>query len=153
MGSVIIDVRSKKEFSEFSIPGAINIPSDSYTIEEYFPFKEKQICLVCESGNRAYKVSQELEKNGFEYVSLLDRHMGELSENLSTKGSWTIDRQFRLILAIFLAVFLIGIYFQWGNGVWLIPLILFAGLTFSALTNNCYLKILIAHFPWNRQKE
>lgn len=150
MQAVIIDVRSRKEFSEFSIPGAINIPPDSFTFEDYYPFKDKHICLVCESGNRALKISLELEKNNFEYVSILEKQMRELNENNSPQSSWTIDRQFRLILAIFLAIFLVSISFGL-EAAWIIPLILLSGLTFSAITNNCYLKILISRFPWNKE--
>ncbi|GAB2502284.1 rhodanese-like domain-containing protein [Algoriphagus taiwanensis] len=152
MESVIIDVRTRKEFSEISIPGAINLPSTSFRVEDFVPFKEKQICLVCESGNRANEVYQKLKLNDFEFVSILEKQMGVHKENSDYQPSWSIDRQFRLILALFLTLFLLGAYLGWVF-VWAIPVIICSGLAFSTITDNCYLKILIANFPWNRRLE
>jgi len=152
MRTVIIDVRTRKEFSENSLSGAINIPSNSFGIKDFDPYKDNQICLVCESGARAANVMTELKWAGFKNVSILDKHMNELSEIKikSREEGWTIDRQFRLALAFLLGISLLGIYLHIAYAL-VIPLILFAGLLYSSITDNCYLKLLIATFPWNKK--
>jgi len=152
MRTVIIDVRTRKEFSENSLSGAINIPSNSFGIKDFDPYKDKQICLVCESGARAANVMTELKWAGFKNVSILDKHMNELSEIKikSREEGWTIDRQFRLALAFLLGISLLGIYLHIAYAL-VIPLILFSGLLYSSISDNCYLKLLIATFPWNKK--
>lgn len=152
MRTVIVDVRTRKEFSEGSFPGAINIPSNEFEVRSFEWLRGKNICLLCQSGNRAELVKGKLEANGFENVTVLDRHMDQILENRASAGRWTIDRQFRLILALLIGVFFIGMALDL-QGFWSIPIIIFSGLLFSAITDKCYLKILIASMPWNRKKE
>lgn len=151
MRTVIIDVRTPKEFADASIPGALNIPSTTYTPEDFAPFKSDHICLVCETGNRATKVKANLEEHGFQHISLLNKQMAQLNER-KKKNGWTIDRQFRLALAILLGIFFGGISLGF-TAFWIIPIIIVSGLLYSAITDNCYLKLLIAQFPWNKEPQ
>lgn len=152
MRTVIIDVRTRKEFSENGLNGAINIPSNSFGIRDFDPFKDNQICLVCETGARAANVMTELKWAGFNNVSILDKQMSELAEIKikPEKEGWTIDRQFRLALAFLLGISLLGLYLNVAYA-WVITVIIIAGLFYSSITDNCYLKLLIASFPWNRK--
>lgn len=151
MHTVLVDVRTAKEFADQSIPGAINIPSNSYTAADYAQFANAHICLICESGSRANAVRQELMAAGFANVSLLDKHMAHLAEQLPARTQWTVDRQFRLALAMLLGVFLLGYVLNQAALIF-IPIVLFSGLLYSAVSNNCYLKEFIAVLPWNRTR-
>ena len=68
-GAILIDVRSREEFDEGSVPGAINIPIDllSDNIEE-IP-TDKPIIVFCKSGNRAGKAKKILEENNITDVT------------------------------------------------------------------------------------
>lgn len=151
MKTVIIDVRSEKEFNEGTYPGAINIPSVNLDIKLFSQFNKDHIALVCNSGNRAKKVKHLLELAGHYHVSLLKNQMVHLEEGPKEHQQiWSVDRQFRMAIGI-----LIGLY-VWGNYMLNSPyalailLTVFSGLIYSATTDNCYLKALIAVFPWNR---
>lgn len=88
---------------------------------------------------------------GFANVSLLDKHMAHLAEQLPARTQWTVDRQFRLALAMLLGVFLLGYVLNQAALIF-IPIVLFSGLLYSAVSNNCYLKEFIAVLPWNRTR-
>lgn len=145
MNTTIIDVRTRREFLDGSVHGAINIPSENFRIDEIERYRANHLALVCESGRRAEGVLRKLEENGFTNTSLLDV---QLSYNIDNTDRWSIDRQFRLVLSVFLGIFIIGFILEYTVLIAL-PIIIFGGLLFSAITDNCYLKILISKMPWN----
>jgi rhodanese-related sulfurtransferase len=148
MKSVIVDVRTPEEHKKESIPGSINIPMDS-DLNDFELLRNNTICLICESGRRANLVMQTLHSKGYQDVSIMDMQMSDIRDQHQTAHSWNIDRQFRFILAAFLGFFLIGS--NTGLSVFIgIPIIIASGLLFSAITDNCYLKIAIAKLPWNK---
>lgn len=152
MKTVIIDVRTKKEFKDGSYPGAINIPSSNFDLTELESYRDKHIALLCYSGNRAEKVRKILIDANFKYVSLLENQMAQIIEGpLKNSTKWTIDRQFRLVLSILIAISLIGLYVFSNNTYVFVLLIVFSGLLYSAISDNCYLKALIANMPWNKK--
>lgn len=70
---IIIDVRSKEEFDESHVDGAINIPAENF-MRPHLPDKlkhtpkEENIILYCRSGNRAAAVQNALNRLGFLHV-------------------------------------------------------------------------------------
>lgn len=63
--TVVIDVRTPREYAAGHVPGAINLPhreivSGKLTFEN---FKDKNIVLYCHTGVRAGIVNQYLDKN------------------------------------------------------------------------------------------
>jgi rhodanese-related sulfurtransferase len=153
MNTVIVDVRSRKEFNEGSYPGALNIPAEQFDVSEFLPFKNDNIALVCFSGNRASKIKSNLEAEGFSHVSLLQNQIVNIEEgSLGSSSIWTVDRQFRLALGLLIGIFLIGNYIFNTPKTLIVLLIVFSGLIYSAITDNCYLKIFIVWLPWNRKK-
>ena len=64
---VIIDVRSRREFSENHLNGAINIPLPEIrkNIVNYVPNKNKKILVYCEYGGRSAKAVEILTKLGY----------------------------------------------------------------------------------------
>lgn len=63
---ILIDVRTKEEFEERHIKGAINIPVDSINTVDY-P-KDKKIIVYCRSGNRSSMAASELINMGYTNV-------------------------------------------------------------------------------------
>lgn len=67
-GALLIDVRSKSEFSAGHNPMSINIPLDELSAESKKLDKAKTIVLCCASGTRSGMAVGILKKNGFQHV-------------------------------------------------------------------------------------
>ena len=67
---IIIDVRSKREFRETHLNGAINIPLQELkgNIEKYVQNKQRKILTYCEYGIRSKKAVEILEDLGYMQV-------------------------------------------------------------------------------------
>ena len=69
--SILIDVRTKKEHRDGTIPNAINIPLDELRSNLNLIPKDKTIYVFCEVGQRGYLSQRILNQNGFENVNNL----------------------------------------------------------------------------------
>lgn len=70
----IIDVRSKKEFDEKHIPGAINIDINSSDFEERIAElkTDKAYATHCNAGGRGRRAAKYMREQGFENAKNLD---------------------------------------------------------------------------------
>jgi len=147
---IIIDVREAAEFRDGHIPNAINLPSTQFAVEDYQKWYHLKIYLVCQSGNRVQSIAQKLSETGIEEVYVLDRHMEQI-ETEATSEVWSVDRQFRFVLGIFIALYMIG--YHWMSALFsIIPVILCLGLIITAIIDKCYLRIVISMLSWNREQ-
>ena len=66
-GYIILDVRTKEEFAEGHIPGAICVPNETISGEmpEELPEQEQLILVYCRSGNRSKQASKKLAELGY----------------------------------------------------------------------------------------
>ena len=69
---VLLDVRTKEEFREGHIEGAVNIPLPylAYQIEEEVSDKDQKIVLYCRSGVRTLTAAEILKE--LEYTNVYD---------------------------------------------------------------------------------
>jgi phage shock protein E len=67
-GDILIDVRTKSEYSQGHNPQSINIPLDQLNSESTKIDKTKTIILCCASGTRSGMAVGILKKNGFKHV-------------------------------------------------------------------------------------
>lgn len=69
-GALLVDVRTKKEFEEGHIKGAINIPfNETNNLITAIGFdKRRPVVVYCRSGNRSGKAKTELDKKGYTNV-------------------------------------------------------------------------------------
>jgi rhodanese-related sulfurtransferase len=58
----VVDVRDPKEFAEGHVPGAINIPVETFAAGSGVLDKGKQIVVYCNSGGRSYNAYRKLQK-------------------------------------------------------------------------------------------
>ncbi len=67
---LLLDVRTREEFKEEHINGALNIPVQEIEsrIGELRKYKNFEIVVYCRSGNRSKRASEILVKNGFKKV-------------------------------------------------------------------------------------
>lgn len=68
--SILLDVRTEKEFQKSHIIGAINIPVDKLRNEFSTLNKDKTISLYCKTGIRGYIAQRILKQNGFNASNL-----------------------------------------------------------------------------------
>lgn len=71
--AIIVDLRSTNDFTQGHILGAINIPSAelSNKMEQLTAHKERPVILVCNLGQTAGGIGQQLQKQGFSQVFCL----------------------------------------------------------------------------------
>ena len=74
---VILDVRSRQEFAQGHVPGAIHVPFWRVAAGsgKLFAFKDSRIIVYCEHGPRAYIAGSALRRRGFKSVAYLVGHM------------------------------------------------------------------------------
>ena len=67
---IIVDVRSKGEYEEGHIPGAVLIPNESIKDRkpELLPDVNQVILVYCRSGNRSKQAAQKLANMGYKKV-------------------------------------------------------------------------------------
>lgn len=66
-GYILLDVRTREEFLEKHIPGAINIANEAIGSQEIpqLPDKGQRIFVYCRSGNRSKQASEKLAALGY----------------------------------------------------------------------------------------
>jgi len=67
-GAIILDVRSKGEYSGGHVKGSLNIPLDQLNSNMSKLNKEKVIITCCASGMRSGVAKTQLKANGFSQV-------------------------------------------------------------------------------------
>jgi len=68
-GAVVIDVRTKDEFSSGNVKGSINVPLDQIISSVEKLKKHEQIIVCCRSGNRSGQAKSILNSRGFQNVT------------------------------------------------------------------------------------
>ncbi|MEO5742242.1 MAG: rhodanese-like domain-containing protein [Vicinamibacterales bacterium] len=79
---VILDVRSKHEYDEGHVPGAVHIPfwQVGRQWQKLAPMRESPIVVYCGHGPRAYLAGAALRRRGFSNVVYLAGHMKKWRE-------------------------------------------------------------------------
>ena len=69
-GVTVVDVRTKAEYNEGHIPGAILLPNENIgsTVPEELPEKDAVILVYCRSGRRSRKAAEKLLSIGYRNV-------------------------------------------------------------------------------------
>jgi len=65
---VIVDVRDETEYKEGHIPGAINIPVETFASKSEVLPKEKKIIVYCNTGGRSYTAYRKLMKLAYSNI-------------------------------------------------------------------------------------
>jgi rhodanese-related sulfurtransferase len=72
---IILDVRTPQELNGplGQIEGVINIPLQELNrrIDELEPYEDKEIAVICRSGNRSHYATETLRKNGYNAKNVL----------------------------------------------------------------------------------
>ncbi|SCH41696.1 MULTISPECIES: rhodanese-like domain-containing protein [unclassified Romboutsia] len=73
---LLLDVRTKEEFSEYKIEGAVNIPLQElfFNMDDIEKYRDKKIIVYCRSGHRSITACNLLSMEG--YDDLYNLEMG-----------------------------------------------------------------------------
>jgi rhodanese-related sulfurtransferase len=150
----VLDVRTPGEFQSVHIPGACNVPLDLLRErrDEILRGRDRDVVLVCRSGQRAAQAQETLRAVGLTNVRILDGGMIAWEANgfAVNRGieRWDLERQVRLVAgSIVLGSVLASVAanpFKW------VAAAIGAGLAGAALTNTCAMGMLLARLPYNR---
>lgn len=68
---ILLDVRTKEEYQEKHIPGAVNLPNETIGTEEIpeLPAKDQLILVYCRSGNRSKQAAKKLAALGYTNIN------------------------------------------------------------------------------------
>lgn len=150
----VVDVREAVEFSGEKIKGSRNVPLSELHKTKAEIQKDKTVYLLCRSGNRACQAAEQLQKDGYENVVVIEggleacKRSGIPVESGPSKV-WSLERQVRFAAGSFV---LAGIILAWFFHPAFLGLSVFiaSGLIFSAVTDTCGMAMMLAKMPWNR---
>lgn len=66
-GYILLDVRTRQEYGQGHIPGAVNLPNEEIgeTAPELLPDQEQTIYVYCHSGRRSKQAAEKLSALGY----------------------------------------------------------------------------------------
>ena len=153
----LLDVRTPGEFAAAHVPGAKLIPLDDLNPDSFQRQRgseEIPVYVLCQSGGRARKAIEELERGGVQGCVLVEGGtQGWIDAGLPT------ERPLSTVLPLMRQVQItVGLISAAGAALALtinplfaiIPLVMGCGLLFAGLTGMCGLALLLAKMPWNR---
>lgn len=153
----LLDVRTPGEFAAAHVPGAKLIPLDDLKPDAFQRERgseEIPVFVLCQSGGRARKAIEKLERAGVHGCVLVEGGtQAWIDAGLPTERA--PSRALPLMRQVQIAV---GLVSAVGAALALavnplfaiIPLALGCGLLFAGLTGICGLALLLAKMPWNR---
>ena len=155
----VIDVRTPLEFGEVHVPEARNYPLDSLSPEKLIQSGElpidQPIFILCRSGQRATKASDQVRAAGFPNTIVVDGGTlawidADLPVTRSEVKVMSLERQVRIGAG---SLVLAGVLLGWRVHPAFFGLSGFvgAGLIFAGITDWCGMGLLIAKAPWNQR--
>ncbi|TRX35129.1 rhodanese-like domain-containing protein [Flavobacterium sp. ZT3R18] len=95
---VLVDVRDPEEITEqaYDVKNVINIPLDSIESKINTIPKNKQVILVCQSGNRSKKAFDLLKQKGFTNMANMEGGMNAWEESnlpIKTTATKTVSKK------------------------------------------------------------
>ena len=153
----LLDVRTPGEFAAAHVPGAKLIPLDDLdpvAFQRQRGSEEIPVYVLCQSGGRARKAIEKLERGGVHGCVLVEGGtQAWIDAGLPTERAPStvlpLMRQVQITVGLISAAgaalaLTINPLFA------IIPLVMGCGLLFAGLTGMCGLALLLAKMPWNR---
>lgn len=150
----VLDVRTPGEYEGVHIRGAYNVPLD--VLGEHareVRVVEEPVVLVCQSGSRARKAQEALERAGMPNLHVLEGGMsGWVSSGKPVERGperVSLERQVRIAagaLAGAGGVLALKVNPWFGA----LPALVGGGLVFAGVTDTCGMAALLSKLPYNR---
>lgn len=155
----ILDVRTPAEFETAHIDGSYNVPLDvlkdhGSEVAERLD-QQRDVVLVCRSGQRATQASELLQNTGLASGSVLkdgitdwEGHGFEVNRGVAR---WDLERQVRLVAGSIVLSSVLGSVAV-PRLKWLAAAI-GGGLSYAAISNTCAMGTALSKLPYNRGSE
>jgi rhodanese-related sulfurtransferase len=153
----LLDVRTPGEFAAAHVPGAKLIPLDNLNPDAFQRqrgSKEIPVYVLCQSGARARKAIEKLERAGVQGCVLVEGGtQGWIDAGLPTERAQStvlpLMRQVQIAVGLISAAgaalaLTVNPLFA------ILPLVTGGGLVFAGITGTCGMALLLAKMPWNR---
>ncbi len=150
----IVDVREAVEYQSEHLEGTVNVPLSCLAKSLEKIKKDGPVYLLCRSGARSNQAAQELQKNGYEKIVIVEGGLESLKPLgcALIKGetkAWAMDRQVRLGAGLMTLIGILGFWLI-HPGFLFLPVFVSCGLIFSAVTNTCGMAMILGRCPWNQ---
>jgi rhodanese-related sulfurtransferase len=155
----LLDVRTPGEFAAAHVPGAKLIPLDDLdpaSFQHQRGAEESPVYVLCQSGGRARKAIEKLERAGVHGCVLVEGGtQGWMDAGLPVERGQSkvlpLMRQVQITVGFISAVG--AVLALTVNPLFaIIPLLTGFGLVFAGITGLCGMALLLAKMPWNRAK-
>jgi rhodanese-related sulfurtransferase len=153
----ILDVRTPGEFAKVHAVDAELMPLDRLdapAIAARCQASGQPIYVICQSGARAAKATQQLREAGLANAYSIEGGTAAWEKSglpvvRGNGGAISIERQVRIIAGalVLLGTVLAITVHRYFLG---IPLFVGSGLVFAGVTDLCSIGMLLAKMPWNR---
>lgn len=154
---LVLDVRTPAEFETAHIEGSYNVPLATLTEhrEEVSRHLDRDVVLVCRSGNRAQQAETALSDSAPANLHVLSGGITawQSAGHRVVHGvpRWDLERQVRLVAgSIVLSSVLASTI---APGAKWVAAGIGGGLTFAALSNSCLMGTMLSKLPYNRAVE
>ncbi|QJE94592.1 rhodanese-like domain-containing protein [Luteolibacter luteus] len=158
-GATVIDVRTPVEFDQVHVPQARNYPlgelNPKQLIENSLLPKSEPIFILCQSGGRAQKASDQFLASGYENTVVVEggTQAWVAADLPVTRGQGkviSLERQVRIGAG---TLVLTGVILGWffHPGFFGLSAFVGAGLVFAGITDWCGMGLLLAKAPWNQR--
>lgn len=155
----IIDVRTPIEYAEVHVAQARSLPLDTLNpralVESGQLPNNKPIYILCRSGQRATKASEQFIKEGFSNTTVVEGGtLAWIEAGLPVERGQvrviSLERQVRIAAG---TIVLSGVGLGWFVNPAFFGLSAFvgAGLIFAGITDWCGMGLLLAKAPWNQK--
>ena len=153
----LLDVRSPVEYTTAHVPGAKLIPLDELDAAAFCRERGSDstpVYVLCQSGSRAMKAIEKLERAGAQGCVLVDGG----TQAWMDAGLPVIRGESRVLPLMRQVQITVGFLSAAGAALALtvnplfaiIPLVIGCGLLFAGLTGFCGLALVLAKMPWNK---
>jgi rhodanese-related sulfurtransferase len=152
----ILDVRTPAEFETSHIDGSLNVPLDVLSdhgakVAEHLD-PDRDIVLVCRSGQRSNQARELLQRAGVDGGSVLEKGItdweGQGFDVNRGVQRWDLERQVRLVAGSIVLSSVLG-SIAVPRLKWLAAAI-GGGLTYAAVSNTCAMGTALSKLPYNR---
>jgi rhodanese-related sulfurtransferase len=156
--TLLIDVRTPKEFAAVHAAGAVSLPLDELSrdllLARFPAAADREVYLICQGGHRSRKALQKLQAGGLARLVNVEGGTGAWQQAglpvVSGVKTVSLERQVRIAAG---ALVVSGVLLAWLlHPAWaLLSAFVGAGLVFAGVTDTCGMALLLAKMPWNRK--
>ncbi|YCM43317.1 rhodanese-like domain-containing protein [Verrucomicrobiaceae bacterium 227] len=153
--ALLLDVRTPAEVRQSALEACTCVPHGKVggcPDLDQLP-RDREIILICASGQRATMAAEALEGKGFTNLSIMEGGVNQWKTDglpvKEGKGVMSLERQVRIAAGALVAI---GAALAWFvNPAWVIlPGFVGCGLVFAGITDTCAMGMLMAKMPWNK---